>query len=195
VPKDRNHSDINGAAPRLSLRADSGVAFRLHPGQARERARRSERECVCDVPATPLRVETPAGRSTAGRLATEGLAASDARWDLAKLAAFEIAGTGTGSGGLSASGRTRLLARAKALGLRVFDASLVLAVMQDAARRGEGALSPEVQSRLLLIGPARGIEPDRDTNARAKVVLIASWSVVLGLAAAFGVVKWLVGNA
>jgi len=70
-----------------------------------------------------------------------------------------------------------------------------LAVMQDAARRGEGALSPEVQSRLLLIGPARGIEPDRDTNVRAKVVLIASWSVVLGLAAAFGVVKWLVGNA
>jgi len=128
-------------------------------------------------------------------MAGEGLAASDARWDLAKLAAFEIAGTGTGSGGLSASGRKRLLARAKALGLRVFDASLVLAVMQDAARRGEGALSPEVQSRLLLIGPARGIEPDRGTNFRARVVLIASWSVVLGLAAAFGVVKWLVGNA
>jgi len=50
--------------------------------------------------------------------------------------------------------RRRLNQLAARLGLRAFDASLIIAIAQDAARHGERAESAAVVDRLSLVGPA-----------------------------------------
>ena len=61
---------------------------------------------------------------------------------------------------LSPPRRAELMARAATLGLRPFDASLVIAVVQDAARRAEPVGHQDVQSRLAVVpAPAAMVGP------------------------------------
>lgn len=87
-----------------------------------------------------------------------GLAATDARWVLAARTAAMLEGGRAAI--LSPERRRRLLVVAGRMGLRPFDASMVIAVVQDAARSGEGgggALGVGTEERLGLIRPvARG---------------------------------------
>lgn len=78
--------------------------------------------------------------------------------------------------------RRRLLARAGDLGLRPFDANLVLAVVQDAAMEGR-SLSPETQTRLLMVRPA---DPALLSSHGRKFVA----ALILAAAMMMGVVVW-----
>ncbi|MBC7833898.1 MAG: hypothetical protein H7Y88_02210 [Phycisphaerales bacterium] len=51
--------------------------------------------------------------------------------------------------------RETLRAIATRLGIRPFDASLVIAIVQDGARSGEGVLTPAVQGRVRMVGSGR----------------------------------------
>jgi hypothetical protein len=60
---------------------------------------------------------------------------------------------------LTPESRAKLLVLSKRMGLRAFDASLVIAIAQDAARRGE-PLGEECEGRLRLVRP-----PVEETSA------------------------------
>ena len=75
----------------------------------------------------------------------------DARWIFATQVAASLEGGRTGL--LRPDRRRELVVKADQLGLRAFDANLVIAIVQDAAREGR-ALSPDAQDRLTLVRPA-----------------------------------------
>ena len=75
----------------------------------------------------------------------------DARWIFAVDVAASL--VGGRSAVLPPEGRRRLVTRAGELGLRAFDANLVIAVVQDAAREGR-ALTKETQERLVFVRAA-----------------------------------------
>lgn len=79
------------------------------------------------------------------------LAAADARWVFAVRVAYAIEPGPEPS--LPPDRRRRLVTIAKALGLRPFDANLIIAIVQDAARCGD-PLGESVEERLGLIRPA-----------------------------------------
>lgn len=81
--------------------------------------------------------------------------------------------------------RRALIAGAVDRGLREFDANLVIAVVQDAARRSEGIASPAVRSRLALV-PGVADEPGLSW------LLGAAAAVALALFVAL--VSWLSGG-
>lgn len=96
---------------------------------------------------------------------------ADPRWVLAVEVARNIQGGRAAI--LTPERRARTMTFARQLGLRPFDASLVIAIIQDSARTGARSLGagmpPDVQSRLSLVGGAQPIEPET-----------AHWPVVLG---------------
>lgn len=71
---------------------------------------------------------------------------TDARWVLAARAYSQLDGATLGP-----RGRDRVLGAARSMGVRPFDANLIMAIVQDGARRGEdlGATQP----RLALLAP------------------------------------------
>jgi hypothetical protein len=73
---------------------------------------------------------------------------TDPRWVLAVAAARQLEGGRAGI--LTQEGRAHVLRIARLLGLRPFDAALVIAIVQDAARRGE-PLGGEVSERLGMV--------------------------------------------
>lgn len=99
------------------------------------------------APARPVR-EIQESNEASARL--DGL---DARWVLAVRATMALEGGQAAI--LRPVDRRRRVALAMRLGLRPFDAALVIAVAQDAARTGE-ALSGAPQQRLAMIRPADG---------------------------------------
>lgn len=77
---------------------------------------------------------------------------TDPRWVLAMRAYSQLQGST-----LTPERRERVLDNAKAIGLRPFDANLIIAVVQDHARRGESPA--EAQSTLSMIAaPVRNAE-------------------------------------
>ncbi len=94
-------------------------------------------------------------RDAAREVARENHAArmigpDDARWLLAKDAERAIEGGRAAI--IRPEVRRRLVSKATGAGLRPFDANLVIAIVQDAARRGEqGPVSPS----LALVGEAK----------------------------------------
>ena len=101
------------------------------------------------------------------------LSTYDARWILAVDAAASMLGERAAI--LPNKARKRLLAKADGLGLRPFDANLVIAVVQDAQREGR-ALSRETQERLMLVRPA---DPGRVASPGSKFVLALILAAVL----------------
>lgn len=79
--------------------------------------------------------------------------------------------------------RSRLMKLSARMGLEPFDASLVIAIVQDAARRGEATGDPLTTGRLKLVKPAT-----KRTDAE---LLIFAASVVLAAIALVFAVSWL----
>lgn len=111
-----------------------------------------------------------------------GLSAVDARWVLAVQVARNLEGGKSAS--LPPERRSRLVATAVDMGLRPFDANLVIAIVQDGVRTGEGALTRTVESRLTLV------QAPRNEPAFPTPVLIAT-TVLLALGTFAALVAWL----
>jgi len=88
-------------------------------------------------------------RTIRANRASAGLDPADARW------VFAVRVSQTLEGGRAAilrpQRRRALLTQARSMGLRDFDASLVIAIVQDGARTGDGALGPSVEQRVALV--------------------------------------------
>lgn len=142
-----------------------------------------------DAPAQPDRVRQNRRANREWEVSVENQAAAaldtfDARWVLAVRAADALEGSRAAV--LRPEARSRLLTTARTMGLRPFDANLVLAIVQDAARQGQTPRDFETIDRLMLVG-----KPER-TAVRAP----AFW-VVISLAAsvvwAMALIWWLAG--
>lgn len=112
-----------------------------------------------------------------------GMSPLDARWVMARRVAEQLEG---GRAAVLAPDRRRsLIAAAVRLGLREFDANLVIAIVQDGRRIGSGALTLDVESRLALIPQAAPAAPSR----------LSAWlpvaAAALGLLVCAGLVLWL----
>ncbi len=112
------------------------------------------------------------------------LAASDARWVLAIRVGQAIEGGRQAM--LSPEKRRRLLREGQMLGLRDFDSNLIIAIVQDGARTGEG-IGYNVERRLSLIRA-----PSRERSGRQILLLAAMSLVIAGLWLMF-LVRWLGG--
>lgn len=103
--------------------------------------------------------------------------AHDARWVTAVRASREIEGGKAAV--LRPEVRARLVSSAQKMGLRPFDANLVLAIVQDAARHGQTVSDPETADRLALV---RG-RPDSPRRwgvvAVLSLALSAMWALLL----------------
>jgi hypothetical protein len=135
------------------------------------------------------------GRASRRDVAAENAAASamsplDARWVFAASVAREIELSGApGAGVLSPERRKTLSRLATRLGLRAFDANLVIAIVQDGCRSGEGALSARIGERLTLV---RGREDRPVMTVRefaAWLLASACMAITIGLALA----RWISG--
>ena len=108
----------------------------------------------------------------------------DARWVLAVRAADALEGGRAAV--LKPEVRARLLASAKTMGLRPFDANLILAVVQDAARQGRPPSDAATIGRLSLVAPP---ERSRKRWSAPSIVLLLALSAVWAAA----LVWWLIG--
>ncbi len=112
------------------------------------------------------------------------LAPSDARWALAVHTSRQLQGGQAAV--LSPDARRRIVRLATQMGLRPFDANLVMAIVQDGARSGAGSLSPEVEERLTLV---RAPGPDRRSMPWWPLVSALALALMLIIAG----VRWLLG--
>lgn len=126
----------------------------------------------------------PRLRIAAENHAASSLGATDARWVLAVQVMRSLEGGKAAL--LRPEKRRSLLIAARTLGLRDFDANLVIAIVQDGVRSGEGGLSRNVEDRLALIKPASPV-------SEFPAGLLLGVAIVLGVAA-FGVLTRLVGG-
>jgi hypothetical protein len=138
---------------------------------------------------------TSAHATSATQIARENIAAAmfpahDARWILATSTSSILQGGRAAF--LPPDRRHQLMTLAKRLGLRDFDASLVIAIAQDNARAGIDPQGREAASRLALVGEPRGPIPTPTTAwdwlrpLAAATILGAVWAYLLG--------SWLLGR-
>lgn len=130
----------------------------------------------------PLR---PASNVRHGEVARENhvasIAMNDARWLFATSVAANLEGGRVAM--LRPTRRSGLLVRAEELGLRPFDANLVIAIVQDAARDGR-ALSRETQERLVMVPAA---------SARNSVAPHFLAAASISLVMLYGLMHWITG--
>lgn len=112
------------------------------------------------------------------------LDARDARWVLAIRVGQAIEGGRQAM--LSPEKRRRLIREGQHLGLRDFDTNLIIAIVQDGARTGEG-LGYNVEQRLSMIRA-----PGRERDARQVMLLVAMSLGIAGLWLMI-MVRWLGG--
>lgn len=127
--------------------------------------------------------------------AAAGLSATDARWVVAVRTAEALEGGRLGI--LRPEKRRNIGLLATRLGLREFDANLIMAIVQDSARSGAagGALGVETADRLRLVrgggNEAGGEELEgRGEGAAARLLLCA---ILLGLLMVVIAVRWVLG--
>ena len=118
--------------------------------------------------------------------AAAGLCATDARWVLAVRATQSLEGGRAGV--LSPEKRRRLIAFATGMGLRPFDANLIIAIVQDAARTGAGPLSLEVESRLRILPEANTVRKP------ASPWMLIALSSVAGALIASVIIGWILSG-
>ncbi len=136
-------------------------------------------------PAWPRRnTATAAEQVRRANTASAAISPFDARWILAVRVSGELQGGRAAV--LSPDARRRLIQSASGLGLRPFDANLVIAIVQDGARSGEGSLGSGVGGRLTLI-PAGSTKRAREAELRRALVV----AVLLGAAIAFMIAGWI----
>lgn len=152
----------SGGAPKASLRPAFGAGAGPHTaGDAAARA-----------------IEV----ARANREAS-ALDALDARWVLACRVSVQLEGGRAAI--LSSERRERLLVEAQRLGLRRFDANLIIAIVQDSARCGEPPLGITTADRLPLVREARPAE-DHTLSVPARILIAAA----AGGALAASLVHW-----
>lgn len=126
-------------------------------------------------------------------LSASALSASDARWIFAvrvsQLLTDAPSGINVGRSVLPPANRERLQRLAQRVGLRPFDANLIIAIVQDGARSGEGPLGPNVADRLSYVRPAG---PDRAVRSAWRSFL-ATLALAIALAGVlvFAFIRWL----
>lgn len=123
-----------------------------------------------------------------------GLSATDARWVVATRAAEALEGGRLGI--LRPERRRHIATLATRLGLRPFDANLIMAIVQDSARSGAagGALGVETAERLRLVREAEaaaGAEGEQGETPRAGRLLL--FAVLLAVVLAAIAVQWVLG--
>jgi len=106
---------------------------------------------------------------------------NDARWELAREVEGSIEGGKAAI--IRPEVRRRLVTTATERGLRPFDANLVIAIVQDGARRGEH-LDEVVAGRLAFVGPA-------ETELPRRYVSLLVAAVALGAAMFVALIAWL----
>lgn len=128
-------------------------------------------------------------RRAVGAVAAENrvsasLSALDARW----VFAVQVARTldGGKAAALPPERRRDLIAGAARMGLRTFDANLVIAIVQDAARRGESPLSRETEFCLKLVRA-----PSDEGPEGWNWMLIVGMALLLAGGALAGFMIWL----
>ena len=119
--------------------------------------------------------------------AAAALSAFDARWVMAARVASQIQGGQAAI--LSPDRRARLITTAAHLGLRRFDANLIIAIVQDSARCGQEPLGTQTTDRLLLVAPAKTATSHKSPSP----ALLLVCSAVLAAAWAWLLLHWLVG--
>ncbi len=132
----------------------------------------------------------------AERIAVENRAASmmsddDARAVLALRAHEQL--QGGRSAVLTPERRRALVTTATHLGLRPFDASLIIAVVQDAARRGEAMEHPQTTGRLRMI-PDPGVARDRPRAREREFVWAIVVSILIALAMMALAIRWILSG-
>jgi hypothetical protein len=109
--------------------------------------------------------------------------AVDARWVFACRVATSLEGGRAAI--LRPEARDRLLAQAGRLGLRPFDANLVIAIVQDSARCGEEPLGLSTSERLPLIRPAH-----TPTPASLPIAARFGIAMMVGVVLAATMIRW-----
>jgi len=143
---------------------------------------------------SPLRVEKRAPRPSADHqraiarenLQASALSASDARWAFAVRVASSIDGGKAGI--LRPDIRRRLLTQASHLGLRPFDANLIIAIVQDSARSSGQPLDDQAASRLKLVR-----DPSEAGRRRGMPIFVPMAASLLAIALAWTIIQWLRG--
>ena len=107
------------------------------------------------------------------------IAPTDPRWVVAVRVAEQLQGGQAAI--LAPEDRRRLVALAERLGLRAFDAALIIAIVQDAARSGLDPLSITIESSLGLV---------RTPEADPPVLGLVLTSLALGAAIFCGLLAW-----
>lgn len=130
---------------------------------------------------------TPRSAVMVENRAAAELSATDARWILAVRVTQSLEGGRAGV--LSPEKRRRLIAFATGMGLRPFDANLIIAIVQDSARTGTGPLSLEVENRLRIVSSA--------STARkpASPWLLIAMSAVAGALIASVIIGWILNGS
>lgn len=146
---------------------------------SRPTLRLADTEAASAATVSPGRNSVAASRTAPQRR----IHASDARWALAVRTAALMEGGRVGL--LRPENRRRVLETAKLLGLRAFDANLIIAIVQDAARTGDDPLGGEVQSRLQMVAPANAFDKRRESIFTA-CAIAATLAVILG----YALCKW-----
>lgn len=164
------------AKPVLRLvHADEVGGVRLSPARNAEQQRRGEARGRIE------RVERE-------NRAAAAMSALDARWVFAVQVAREIEMSGAPRAGVLAPERRRNLVKlATRLGLRQFDANLVIAIVQDGCRSEGDGLSREVSDRLTLVRSATARNGLSVRELAAWLVASACLAVTIGLA----LTKWI----
>jgi hypothetical protein len=117
-------------------------------------------------------------------IAAGSLSPDDARWILAAQAAATLEGGRLAM--LRPERRRALVALATRIGLRPFDASLVIAIVQDAARCGEEPVGAGASQRLRLV---RAATPGKGTS---RPILIAfGTAAAIAAAGLVSLIRWI----
>lgn len=106
----------------------------------------------------------------------------DARWAIAQQARGLLEGGRAAV--LTPERRRRLMRLATRIGLREFDANLIIAIVQDEARAGEGTSGEDLAGRLAMVRPV----PRRLSASPWPVLVAAAIIAVVGVAMA---IRWL----
>lgn len=112
----------------------------------------------------------------------------DARWVFAARVAESLEGYSAAV--LSPEKRDALLRLSQVLGLRPFDANLIIAIVQDSVRCGLDPLSQSTADRLAMVATPNRARPQANPWSR---VMMVAWAAMLGIMGAMALIRWVGG--